>query len=797
MPFFSIFYFIAHRNRVNERATRIAMLTIVLVSCFAQSIRCAGQTKVFERPSQSEAQTELQRRLDEARAAQASGVSNRLKAASERLIALALREMAQLRLLESAYAESAELYRRSLDFEEHSDTRVDLAIAEIGRFNADGAIAQLDPVLEMHPNDVRALTAAGRAWTLKKDYGKAAEYLGRAATLAPSVDSLYSWATCLLSSKDQKQRSQASEVFDRMVKVAGDTGSLHVMFGRAYRDAGDMRDAVREFQRAIAIDTHTPHAHYFLGLARLSMNEWAPTPEVRDEFLAELNYFPRDYLANYMLGYVDSVEHKYPEANQRLKLAAEIDATTPEPWLYLGLNSHALGDEKTAESSLRKSIALTGENESRAVYQVRRAYVTLGRILMASDRSEEGEKCLAKGRQLQNKVLELSQQQIGAHLLEGGGAAAVVLPPTNEEEKHIVPTQKAPIDPFGKIDQETLVHSSLTTGQKLQAEREEQALRSVLGFGFSELGISEAMAKVYRSSLSHFQEAERWSATIPGLYRNLGVAAYRADNYPEATRALALALAEKPNDPPVRAMLGMAYYASDRYRDAVNVFSPLGADGMRDPLAGYAWAASLARLGDLKHATTVLVEMERNELPAETLLIIGQLWTDMADYSRAVQSFHIALDRDPSLTRAHYFAGLAQLHWNHTDEAITEFNAALKLAPDDPDAKIGLGYVYLQQAKRAEAMELFRSVIATKPENGNAHYQLGKLLLDGGSVKEAVAHLEEAARKLPQTDYVHYQLQVAYRKEARTADADRELQIYKELKAKNRELTIPRPMERP
>jgi tetratricopeptide (TPR) repeat protein len=94
-------------------------------------------------------------------------------------------------------------------------------------------------------------------------------------------------------------------------------------------------------------------------------------------------------------------------------------------------------------------------------------------------------------------------------------------------------------------------------------------------------------------------------------------------------------------------------------------------------------------------------------------------------------------------------------------------------------------------------MDLFRSVIATHPENGNAHYQLGKLLLDGGNVKEAVAQLEEAARELPQTDYVHYQLQAAYRKEARAADADRELQIYKELKAKNRELTIPRPMERP
>jgi tetratricopeptide (TPR) repeat protein len=121
----------------------------------------------------------------------------------------------------------------------------------------------------------------------------------------------------------------------------------------------------------------------------------------------------------------------------------------------------------------------------------------------------------------------------------------------------------------------------------------------------------------------------------------------------------------------------------------------------------------------------------------------------------------------------------------------------LNLNPDDADAKVGLGYIYMQQAQQSEAIELFRSVIATHPDNGNAQYQLGKLLLDAGKIQEAVGHLEAAARALPQTDYVHYQLQSAYRKESRAADADRELQIYRELKAKNRELTVPHPMGRP
>jgi len=130
----------------------------------------------------------------------------------------------------------------------------------------------------------------------------------------------------------------------------------------------------------------------------------------------------------------------------------------------------------------------------------------------------------------------------------------------------------------------------------------------------------------------------------------------------------------------------------------------------------------LARLGELVPATKILEEYEKSDLSVDNILLVGQLWLDMADYSHAVAAFHRALDRDPYLARAHYFAGLAQLHWSHENEAIAEFNAALKLAPDDPDAKIGMGYVYMQQAKSAEAMELFRSVIASHPENGNAHY---------------------------------------------------------------------------
>jgi tetratricopeptide (TPR) repeat protein len=83
-------------------------------------------------------------------------------------------------------------------------------------------------------------------------------------------------------------------------------------------------------------------------------------------------------------------------------------------------------------------------------------------------------------------------------------------------------------------------------------------------------------------------------------------------------------------------------------------------------------------------------------------------------------------------------------------------------------------------------MAMFEQVIRLHPNHANAQYQLGKVLLDRGQLPEAMDHLEIASRLSPQTDYIHYQLQSAYRKASRIADADRELAIYKELKAKQR-----------
>ncbi|HZD48907.1 MAG TPA: tetratricopeptide repeat protein [Silvibacterium sp.] len=733
------------------------------------------------------AQAELNKRILAAEAARNSRDLNGTVLANKLLIASALRAMGRLRLLESAYAQSGELYRESLDFEDSQEAHVEFARTSLLAGRPDDAIAEAQRALLAKPNDVGNYLILGRAYMQKGDFPKATEALSRAAQLQPQIETYYSLAICWLSLKTPDGNKRAQAVFEQMKAMAGDSGSLHVLFGRAYRDADLMTDAVREFQRAIELDPSTPHAHYFLGLAQLALNEWKPTPEAQAEFAAELRYHPKDFLANYMSGFLASSQRQYVVADKYMKIAAELNPTWPEPWLYMGLNAYAEGDPKAAEPLLRKAVDLTGTDEARASYQIRRAYVDLGRILASSGREQESEVYFAKARELQNKIMQDTQQKVTSMVLsEGAGSMAAMVPLDKRQESEAAPLVQGNADAFAPVDASVLAKANLSEAQRALAKTQEDDLRIILGQSYSDLATAEAMQRNYTIALSHYQAAEHWNPTIDNLSRNLGECAFRAGNYPEAIRGFSAALKEQPEQLPIRAKLGAAYFGAEKYADAAKTFAPLGVAGMQDGTVGYAWAASLARLGQMKEASDVLNQYEGVALPNDTLLLVGQLWTEIGDYNRAVIILHRALQADPTLRKAHFYAGLAYIRWEHWPEAENELHAELAIQPGDPDATYHLGFVALQESKTDEAAKLFEQVIAAHPEYANAQYELGKILLDHGQLQDAVPHLEAAARLSPDKEYVHYQLQAAYRKESRTADADRELAVYQELKTKSR-----------
>ncbi len=387
----------------------------------------------------------LQKRLTEAATARNSGDPSAVAHANILLLATAFHKLGNVRIAEAAFPEARELYSRSLAWEDNPETHVGLAICALYLNRPDDSLVEASKALLLDPNNARAFNIQGKAWMKKRDFPKAVESLQKSVQLHPEFESAYALGVALLSTNDPDRKQKAAEVFDNIVASLGDNGSLHVMFGHAYRDAEMQDEAIRELRKAVALDTRTPHAHYFLGLAQLWKNEWVETPEIRQEFVIELKNFPQDFLSNYFLGYLDSNARRYDEAAVHLQAAAKIDPTWPEPWLFLGLNAYAQGDKVNAESYLRKCIELTGDENSRGNYQVRRAYVTLGRILTASGREKEAAPFLERAREFQKLSLAEAQQEIASKASEDGSVspAAVVALLERQEDRPVAEGDQA------------------------------------------------------------------------------------------------------------------------------------------------------------------------------------------------------------------------------------------------------------------------------------------------------------------------------------------------------------------
>jgi tetratricopeptide (TPR) repeat protein len=242
-------------------------------------------------------------------------------------------------------------------------------------------------------------------------------------------------------------------------------------------------------------------------------------------------------------------------------------------------------------------------------------------------------------------------------------------------------------------------------------------------------------------------------------------------------------------------MLGLALFSTNAFQEAVKIFQPLGDSVLQQPELAYAWASSLVNVNHFPEAASLLEKMQKRPLTPETLILVAQTWSQMGNYPKTVEACHHALVAEPQIPRAHYIAGLALIHQDRPAEAAQEFRSELQLAPQDADAQFHLAFVLLQMSQNAEAAQLLRNVLAHNPEHPEANYELGKELMSEGKPADAIPYLETAARLKPQFEPVHYQLQSAYRASGRKEDADREARIYKDLKAKSRNITLPPPPE--
>jgi tetratricopeptide (TPR) repeat protein len=699
----------------------------------------------------------LQEHYDAARTFQISGDQVQAAAEYKTFLGEALRQIADSNISAEKFEDASKLFAEALTLApENTDAKLDYAALCLEEGKPKEAQALAERAIQLAPGDARSQYMLGASLFQQQDYAGAKQHLEKAVVTDPKFEIGYLLGITYIKLQDL---NRATILFNEMTVGLGDTPQIHVLFGRAYREGDYLDQAISELHKALAKDSRIKVAHYLSAMAYLERDGDSGFGEAVPELDAELEVNPDDARTHYMLGYIALKRHDASQAEKELSRAAELDPENPDPLISLGQVYSDAGRLSEAEKNFRRAIAVT-KDPSRNGYQVNRAHYALGRILLQTGREDEGKKELQISADLRDKPHP-----------ERRGMGGLADAPTLDDTKSNPAAPKPDLSP-----------ARLKGSQALVDE-----LKPAIADSYNNLGVIAAGNKDYIAAMGYFEKAGLWNPSLETLARNLGMAAFYANHFDRAVGPLGSHVEQHPDDVRARSALGLSLFGMQNYKKVIETLQPIETVVDADPGLSYAYAVSQVKTGAYTEGIGRLRTVEKaNPNSPDIHTLIGEAFVDQGEYAEALEEYRRALAINPNFERTHFLAGLALIRQGNPAEAAQEFRAALKLDAADVSSKYHLAYSLIQMQQPQDALPLLNEVIRQDPKYADAYYQLGKVQLEKGNTQEAVSNLEAGSHLNPESDYIHYQLALAYRREARADDAEREMKVYQALKNRHR-----------
>jgi tetratricopeptide (TPR) repeat protein len=706
----------------------------------------------------------LQQHYAAARTFQLSGDEEHASAEYRAFLSGALRLTAKASVELAQFDQAAGYFDEVLELSPNDvDAKLDYAQLRFQQEKLPEARTLAEGVLASSPDNARAQSLLGQVLFAQGDYKSAREHLEQAVVAAPSFDAAYLLGITYIKLNDF---GRARLVFDDMVTGFGDTAQIHITFGRAYKQGGwealDM--AIQELKKALVKDSRAPHAHFLIALAYLDRDGESGFSQAAEELQSELKVSPQDSRSYYLLGYIAMKGHDPKTAEDYLRKAADLDPKNPDPLIYLGQIYSDADRDAEAETTLRKAIRLSA-NSTPTDYLIGRAHYVLGRLLLKAGNKDEGEK-------------ELTASQTIRDQMNRPGAA-------RDSKSKTDPELSSVAQPADVAQPTPVVEAPPQVKEQIQVYMDQ--LKPAIADAYNNLGVIRAGRKDFVTATDFFRRAGEWNPSLETLDRNWGMAAFYGNKFQDAVPPLTRQLQKHPDDVRVRAALALSLFSLQNFAATLETLKPMKEQIDDDPGLSYAYAVSLVKTGDYDQGMTRLKSLaDADPKSADLHMLLGSAYADQHEYDTALAEYRKALAIDPSQSQTHYLAGLALIRSGHPQDAVNDLRAALKLAPSDAAVKYHLAFSLIQIQQKQEAESLLHEVIQQDPNRADAYYELGKLQLEQGDTKDAVASLETGTKVSPEADYIHYQLAMAYRRESRSEDAEREIKVYQTLKNRQR-----------
>lgn len=260
------------------------------------------------------------------------------------------------------------------------------------------------------------------------------------------------------------------------------------------------------------------------------------------------------------------------------------------------------------------------------------------------------------------------------------------------------------------------------------------------------------------ASLPHYAEA----------HCQMGLLKLRKGQAAEAAASLRRALQLKPDYPEALDGLGQVLASVKKFKEAIELYKKA-----LELRPGYSEAhARLARAyeetGQIDAARAHYQESLRlkpDNWEASTGL--GRLRDQQGGLSEEVAYYEKILAANPQDAQAHFNLGNALRGLGRLAEAQAHFHQAVRLKPNYAEAHNRLGFELARQGQDTEALRHFEEAVRLKPDLAEAHLNLGVALARLQRMDEAVTHFTEALRWNPQDATARKYLEEARRRGGR------------------------------
>jgi tetratricopeptide (TPR) repeat protein len=266
---------------------------------------------------------------------------------------------------------------------------------------------------------------------------------------------------------------------------------------------------------------------------------------------------------------------------------------------------------------------------------------------------------------------------------------------------------------------------------------------------------------------------------------------YRTGNYSEAEDMLKRLVGKGDESSKYFNLLGWCLAKREKIQEAVKAFDhAIYLDPQRDSnyvdLATVLMGAGL--LPTSLEAANRAVEVDPDSYAAYR--VRGQIQMRQHDYTAAVDSYRKAAELNsagsgPLLDLAEAHAGAGQF-----EKACSTLEATIRKYPREAQGYYQYAVVILHQsgadaaANRSKATALLQRALTLDNSFARAHYELGEIWLEQEESAKALAELQKAAKLNPSDENTHYALWLVLRKLGRTQQAQDELRMFRELKAR-------------